>query len=87
MHPGYWSSSCLVPHSSSIPDATIDAMKDIVFLFAEHQVTFHFFVKVTKQCSGEHNRMPRLVPSPAPPTCVADTCNQVESDVVQTHLS
>eukprot|EP00959_Pyramimonas_sp_CCMP1952_P209559 4384276-Pyramimonas_sp.AAC.1 len=70
-------------HPSSISNTAIDELKDIVLLFVEHQVTFHFFVKFTRPCSGGHNRMPRLVPSPALPTCVADTFNQVESGVVQ----
>eukprot|EP00959_Pyramimonas_sp_CCMP1952_P358851 7513977-Pyramimonas_sp.AAC.1 len=36
--------------------------------------------------SGWHNGMPWLVPSPAPPTCVANTFDQVKPDAVQTCL-
>eukprot|EP00959_Pyramimonas_sp_CCMP1952_P256853 5366261-Pyramimonas_sp.AAC.1 len=62
-------------------------MEDLVFLIVEHQVTFHFFIKSTRQCCEGHNRMPKLVPSSALPTCVADTCNEVESNIAQASLT
>eukprot|EP00959_Pyramimonas_sp_CCMP1952_P256700 5362945-Pyramimonas_sp.AAC.1 len=72
--------------SSSISNATIDDIEYSMFLFEEHPVTLDLFVEFARQRSRWHNRMPRLVPSPAPPTCVADTFDQVESDAVQTCL-
>eukprot|EP00959_Pyramimonas_sp_CCMP1952_P094754 1982038-Pyramimonas_sp.AAC.1 len=39
-------------HSSSISNATIDAMTDLVFLLVD-----------TRQCNRWHNRMPRLAPA------------------------
>eukprot|EP00959_Pyramimonas_sp_CCMP1952_P272975 5706186-Pyramimonas_sp.AAC.1 len=74
-------------HSSSISNTTIDDMEEFVFLPVEHQITFHFFTKFTRQCSGGHDSMPRLVPCSALPTRVADTLNQDESDAVQTYLA
>eukprot|EP00959_Pyramimonas_sp_CCMP1952_P110252 2306821-Pyramimonas_sp.AAC.1 len=60
-------------HSTRTSHTTIDDMKNAVFLFVEHQVTFPFLDKFTRQCSGGHDRNPGLVPSSALPTCVADT--------------
>eukprot|EP00959_Pyramimonas_sp_CCMP1952_P130766 2734269-Pyramimonas_sp.AAC.1 len=73
-------------HSSGISKATIGEMEYLMFLFVEHQATLNFFVGFARRCSRWHNRMPRQVPSPSLPTCVADTFHQVESDVVQTYL-
>eukprot|EP00959_Pyramimonas_sp_CCMP1952_P388563 8141976-Pyramimonas_sp.AAC.1 len=62
------------------------AYRMLVIVLSEHQITFHFVVGFARQCNRWHNRMPWLVPSPALPTCVADTLDLVESDIVQTYI-
>eukprot|EP00959_Pyramimonas_sp_CCMP1952_P437134 9152323-Pyramimonas_sp.AAC.1 len=72
---------------SSLTYTAIDAMKDIVSLFVEHQIAFHFLIRCTKYCSGVHKSVPRLAPSSALSAYVADTFNQVGSDTAQTYLA
>eukprot|EP00959_Pyramimonas_sp_CCMP1952_P037136 776996-Pyramimonas_sp.AAC.1 len=74
-------------NTGSTSYTAIDDMEDIVFLCVEHQITFHFSMTCTRQCSRGRYNVPRLAPSSALSACAADASNQVESDIVQTYIA